>query len=244
MFNPIYYICVACPTIERTLDMVDKYVANGARALQIDMPSKDPYAETAFVKKMMSDSLASGADYDDFMDAIREIRRRYPELELHVVVYHDVVESIGLERFVEFGKEINVASFMIPNNTEKTSRYIEDNGIIDMKIIVHAMPESEVQTCVSAGKSGCPSIVAIRNKKPGEVDTEGLETYEKKYKYLREKGVTAPIYSVFGIKTKEALAAVKATGSQGAIIGNVLMNLWDDEAAFVKLLREFNSLAE
>lgn len=240
-FNPIYYMCAACPTTEKTIEMADKYIAHGAHALQIDMPSKDPYAETDFVKSMMSNSLDRSSDYKTYMDAIREIRFRHPELELHVVVYHDVVDSIGLDAFIDFGKEINVASFMIPNNTKETIEATENAGITDMKIIVHAMPDNEVKMCVDAGKH---NIVAIRNKKPGETDTPGLETYEKKYKFLRDKGVVSPIYSVFGISTKEALAAVKATGSDGAIIGNVLMRLWDDEYSLWKLLEEFNSLAE
>ena len=41
-FSVIYYVCIACPTVERTLEMVDRYVAHGAKAFQIDMPSKDP----------------------------------------------------------------------------------------------------------------------------------------------------------------------------------------------------------
>ncbi|MEG0913978.1 MAG: tryptophan synthase subunit alpha, partial [Oscillospiraceae bacterium] len=150
-FNPIYYICVACPTISKTLEMVDKYVAHGAKSFQIDMPSKDPYAETEFVKTLMKNTLNDGSSYDDYMGAIREIRRRHTNIELHVVVYHDVVETIGLKQFVDFGKEINVASFMIPNNTQETADYIEANGIIDMKIIVHAMPANELEACISAG---------------------------------------------------------------------------------------------
>ncbi len=43
------------------------------------------------------------------MDGIREIRRRHPELELHVVVYNDVVDAIGVEKFIAFGKEIGRA---------------------------------------------------------------------------------------------------------------------------------------
>lgn len=45
-FTPIYYVCIACPTITRTKEMVDKYVERGAKAFQIDMPSMDPFAET------------------------------------------------------------------------------------------------------------------------------------------------------------------------------------------------------
>ena len=43
----------------------------------------------------------------------------------------------------------------------------------------------------------------------------------------------------------ENLAAiVKETGARGAIIGNVLMRMWDDEEKCLALLEKFQSLAE
>ena len=68
-FSVIYYVCIACPTVERTLEMVDRYVAHGAKAFQIDMPSKDPFSETDFVKEMMKNTLSEGVGYDTYMDA-------------------------------------------------------------------------------------------------------------------------------------------------------------------------------
>ena len=70
-FTVVYYVCIACPTIERTIEMVDRYVAHGAKAFQIDMPSKDPFSETEFVKKMMKESLSANLTYDDYMNGIR-----------------------------------------------------------------------------------------------------------------------------------------------------------------------------
>ena len=127
-FSVIYYVCIACPTVERTLEMVDRYVAHGAKAFQIDMPSKDPFSETDFVKEMMKNTLSEGVGYDTYMDGIREIRRRHPELELHVVVYNDVVDAIGVEKFIAFGKEIGVRSFMIPGASLENFERIESEG--------------------------------------------------------------------------------------------------------------------
>ena len=76
-FTPIYYVCIACPTITRTKEMVDKYVERGANAFQIDMPSMDPFAETEFVKKMMKESLKSGITYRDYMDGARDIHTAF-----------------------------------------------------------------------------------------------------------------------------------------------------------------------
>ena len=238
-FNPIYYICIACPTVERTLEMVDQYVAHGARAFQIDMPSSNPFDETEFVKAMMQESLRENMTYDRYMDGIREIRSRHPDLELHVVVYDDVVKSIGMERFIDFGKEIRVASFMVPGLSLEDHRHIIRDSIQVFRRITHQMDPDDVKFCAEGDEN---EYICIRNKKPHEVGKPGLQTWDEKYAYLRAQGVKGNIYSVFGIKTKETLQNVKDSGAQGAIIGNVLMHLWDQE--LWALLAEFQSLAE
>lgn len=240
-FTPVYYVCIACPTTGRTLDMIEKYIEQGATAFQIDMPSKDPFSETEFVKSMMKQAREQEPDYDAYMDAIKTIRQRHPALEIHIVVYNDVIDSIGLERFTDFCKGIDAASLMIPGSSSENLLFLERNGFRVFRSIIHDLPEVRIQLAAGVGKDG---IVGLRNRKPGEVDKPGYETFEKKYAYVRERGVTAPVYSVFGISTKEELARIKATGAQGAIIGNVLMKLWDDPEAFTKLLNDFQSLAE
>lgn len=241
-FTTIYYICIACPTVERTLEMVDKYILNGAKAFQIDMPSKDPFSETEFVKAMMKGAVESDPDYDKYMDGIREIRRRYPKLELHIVVYNDVIDSIGLERFRDFCKEVGAESLMIPGSSSENLLFLEINGFRVFRSIIHEMPEVRIQLAEAVGENG---IISLRNKKPGEVDKPGFETFEKKYDYVvNTRKVRSPIYSVFGISSPEELLRVKKTGARGAIIGNVLMKLWDNEEKCFELLRGFQALAE
>ena len=240
-FTPIYYVCIACPTVEKTIEMVDKYVEHGATAFQIDMPSKDPFAETEFVKSMMKGSLDSVPDYDHYMDAIAQIRKKHPDLEIHIVVYDDVIDSIGTDKFCSFVKSVGAASIMVPGITPVHLTYAEKRGIKVFKGTIHEMHDEEIEYCAAAKED---DYISLRNKKPGEVDRPGYETWEKKYALMRERGVKGKIYSVFGIKSKEELAVVKKTGASGAIIGNVLMRLWNDEESLWKLFSDFQSLAE
>ena len=240
-FNIIYYICIACPTVKRTLAMIEEYVSHGADAFQIDMPSKNPYSETEFVKSMMQSARDEELNYDVYMTAIREIRKKYPKLKIHIVVYDDVINSIGLEKFCYFCREIDALSLMIPGSTSENLLFLELNNFRVFRIVTHELTEVRIQLACAVGKNG---IVSLRNRKPGETDIPGYETFERKYSYLRSRGITAPVYSVFGISTKVELANIRNSGAQGAIIGNVLMKLWDDKISFCKLIDEFQSLAD
>ena len=241
-FTPVYYICIACPTEEKTLAMVNEYVAHGATAFQIDMPSKNPYMETEFVKAMMKDCVDSGLNYESYMDAIREMRRRHPDIELHVVVYDDVIDSIGIDTLCKLCHEVGIASLMVPGITPENHAAATDRGVPVFRFIQHELPQTQVE--YAAKHSGPGDFICLRNRKPGEVDKPGYGTWEKKYAYIRAQGVTGRVYSVYGIHDKETLARVKATGASGAIIGNVLMKLWDDPERLWKLFGEFQSLAE
>lgn len=240
-FTPIYYVCIACPTVDKTLEMVDRYIEHGATAFQIDMPSKDPFAETEFVKSMMKDTLDANPDYDHYMEAICQIREKHPSLEIHIVVYDDVMSSIGPEKFCAFIQKIGAASIMVPGITDAHRAYAEELGIHVFRSTTHEMSDAQIDFCAAAKED---AYICLRNKKPGEVDRPGYETWEKKYALMRERGVKGNIYSVFGIKDKETLAVVKNSGARGAIIGNVLMHLWNDEEKLWKLMGDFQSLAE
>ena len=127
-FRPVYYMISGWPSLEKTREMVRRYVEHGVTALQFDMPGADPSRESAFIQQGMRHARALyGEDYDVFMDALRGIRCEFPELEIHLVVYPDVVERIGLERFGDFCQEIGIYS-VLPGDKDKM-KYLSNRGI-------------------------------------------------------------------------------------------------------------------
>ena len=85
-FSPAFYIINGWPSVEKTIEMVDKYVDHGVNAIQICMPSSNPYGESKFIQERMKHAIDQyGLNYDIFMDCIREIRKRHPKIEFHQV---------------------------------------------------------------------------------------------------------------------------------------------------------------
>ena len=241
-FYPVYYFTLACPTIERTLDMVDQYVEKcGVQGIQIDMPSGDPYGETDMVKAMMAKCLADHhGDYNVFMDAIRGIRAKHPGLEIHVVVYPDVVDAIGLEKFTEFCREINAFTVRIAGTDPcaESIRYLNGHGQITSDCIGYYMPEEDIERCRSAR-----GIIHMRSRRKTDAPNRGLETWAQRIAYVRGRGVSARIFATADMKTAQDLAVAREAGADGAYVGNVLMNLWNDEEALWKLLHEMQATA-
>jgi len=239
-FHPVYYLINSWPSRERTLEMVDKYVAHGVRALQIDMPSTNPWGESVYIQDRMKSAIDQyGLDYEVYMDVIREIRRRHPDLELHQVLYNDIVERVGLDKFIDFCKEMNFYTVMLDD--VKNSDRLNEAGIRTTDFIFYYLPEEQVQRAIET-----KNLVMLRSNKdhPEWVPRDGLHSWTDRVAYIRNRGVEGPVFAVAGILTKEQLEDVKAAKADGAYIGTTLMKLWDDEEALWKLLDELESVAE
>lgn len=239
-FHPVYYLINSWPSREKTLEMVDRYVAHGVRAIQIDMPSTNPYGESTYIQDRMHGAVEKyGLDYEVYMDVIREIRRRYPELEIHQVLYNDIVDRVGLDRFAAFCKEVGTYTVMLDDVAN--SDLLNAQGIRTTDFIMYYLPEEHILRAASTG-----NLVMLRSNKdhPEWVPRDGRHSWKDRVEYVRSRGVKGPIFAVAGILTKEQLEEVKASGADGAYIGTTLMKLWDDEEALWKLLEELESVAE
>lgn len=239
-FRIIYYISLACPTVARSFEMIEKYVRGGANSFQIDMPSSDPYGETDFIKKCMADALAANSDYSYYMDAFRKIRNNYPDIQLSIVVYKDVIDAIGIEKFTDFCNELKMYSVRLAGTDEREAytTYMRDHGLYTVEGIGYYMPQDNIDRV-----KGINNIVTLRTRRKTEVPNRGLETWKQRIDYIRAQGVTAPIFAVADMKTADDLMAARDGGADGVIVGNVLMRLWDDDEKFQEKLKELQSCA-
>ena len=239
-FSPTFYIINGWPSVEKTIEMVDSYVEHGVNAIQICMPSTNPYGESKFIQERMSHAIKTyGLDYGVFMDTIREIRRRHPDMEFHQVLYNDVADRIGLEKFAEYCLEIHTYTVMVDNND--SADYLNSRGVRTTDFLHYNMPEFMVERAIRT-----KNLVMLRSNSRYEdmAPREGLATWKQRIGWLRSRGVEGPIYAVSGIATKEQLEEVRAAGADGAYIGTALMQLWDNEEKLWETLDSFRSLTE
>ena len=170
-FRPVYYMISGWPSLEKTREMVRRYVEHGVTALQFDMPGADPSRESAFIQQGMRHARALyGEDYDVFMDALRGIRCEFPELEIHLVVYPDVVERIGLERFGDFCQEIGIYS-VLPGDKDKM-KYLSNRGIATAAFIGYDTSDAAIELARASDKH----IVFVSNANGRTQPREGLVT--------------------------------------------------------------------
>lgn len=241
-FNIMYYFTIACPTVEKTLEMIDRYAERGVNCIQIDMPSSDPFGESDFVKEMMRDALKEHPGYGYYMDAIRSVRRKHPDMIISMVVYPDVIDAIGVENYIAFLKEIDARYNMIAGVHEQCVKRMNEEKISLVRgAIAYHQPEYDIEDARAYDVS---DIVLMRTKRVTESLNRKCHAWADRVRLAREGGVKCQIWAVAEIGSGADMAERKNAGMQGAIVGNVLMRLWNDEDKLWALLDEFQSYAE
>lgn len=240
-FTPIYYVTICAPTIKKSLLMIDEYVNHGAKEFQVDMPSAHPIYETELIKGYMRDALAQYEGYAPYLDALREMRRKHPEIGLHLVLYPDVIQAIGLEALRAFVDENRIASIMVAGGDPQVLASLRRVGITTIERIERDMQDEQLRALSRYPET---QYLNFNYKRHAELQPHGCVSFQEKIAYIRKSGVRARILAVEGIANGQMMREVREAGANGALLGNALMRLWADEGALWALFDEFQAAAQ
>ena len=239
-FHLVYYISMGDPSIEYSLKKAELYLSKGVKSLQFDLPSRNPYRENPFIKERMSRAMEKYGDYEVFLQALTQFRKKYPDFEMQMVSYEDVILTIGTTRYIAFCKENNIKTVRISGDgvIEMARKDMNAAGIDTLTFIDYDMKQHEVEFACETGRA-----VMLRNARKGMEPREGMAHWPERIKFLRENGVMAPIYATAEIRSGKDLLEAKEAGAAGAFVGSCLMNLWDDEPSMLALLQDLEQAA-
>lgn len=209
-FHLVYYISMGTPTIEASLEKAETYLAQGVKALQFDLPSRNPYRETPFIRARMAKAWETYGGYEPFLKALTEFRRKHPDFEMQMVSYEDVILTIGTTRYIEFCKQNNIRTCRISGDgvIERARMDMNAAGIDTLTFIDYNLPEKDVEFAVQTGRA-----VMLRNVREGMEPRDGMVSWDERIRFLRRRGVTAPIYATAGITCGASLLEAKQAGA-------------------------------
>ena len=239
-FHLIYYINMGAPDIAYSLEKAEKYLSMGVRALQFDLPSRNPYRETPLIQEKMAYAYAKYESYSCFLEALTSFRSRYPDFEMQMVSYEDVVMTIGTTAYIDFFRKNAVKTCRISGEgvIELAREDFNRAGIDTLTFIDYDMKQKDIDFARQTGRR-----VMLRNIREGMEPREGMRSWKERISFLRENGIQAPIYATAGITCGADLIEAKKAGADGAFVGNCLMKLWEDEPQMENLLLDLEAAA-
>ena len=222
------FVMLGDPSAEDAVDIISTLIDAGADALELGIPFSDPAADGPTIQKSHLRALDGGATVNKCLDQISEIRRRYPEVPIGMLVYANVPYVRGLEKFYADLHASGADAVLIPDvPVREGAPFIEAATAagIDPVFIAPAQARPEVLEGVAANSRGYIYAVS-RDGVTGaerESQTKGLADVVSNISTYGG----APVLVGFGISTPQHVADAVAAGAAGAITGSAIAKIID-----------------
>lgn len=220
------FIMLSDPSPEDALEIISTVVDAGADAVELGVPFSDPVADGPAIQGAHVRALDGGASVDKALAQVRELRARYPELPIGMLIYANVAYVRGLERFYREFHEAGADSILLPDvplrESAPFSAAADAQGIAPI-YIAPAKASRETLEGVAANSRGY--IYAISRDGVTGADKEAtVEGLREVVDNVRSFG-GAPILLGFGISKPQHVADAIAAGATGAITGSAITNI-------------------
>lgn len=220
------FLMLSDPNPQAAVEIISAAVDAGADALELGVPFSDPIADGPTVQKSHVRALDGGARYSQALGQIRELRRRYPDLPIGMLMYSNVPFVRGLDNFYSEMHEAGADSILVADvpvrEGARFAEAAERNGIDPIFIAPARASEATLEGVAALSKG---YIYAIsRDGVTGterQAETTGLE--EVVENVTRFGG--APVLLGFGISTPRHVRDAIAAGASGVLTGSALLNV-------------------
>lgn len=86
------FVTLGDPSPELSLKIIDTLVQNGADALELGFPFSDPLADGPVIQGANLRALAAGTTPTQCFNLLAQIRAKYPELPIGLLLYANLVD--------------------------------------------------------------------------------------------------------------------------------------------------------
>ncbi|RRD95690.1 tryptophan synthase subunit alpha [Clostridiales bacterium COT073_COT-073] len=234
----ICYLSNGYPTLEASYVIAKEYANAGCRIIEVDFPARNPYLESEYLANRMAEALKACDDYSEYMRSIIRLKKELTEVQLLVLVYEDTILEIGVEKFIDFCKQNQLADILLvglKDNATKDKLMAE--GLQVSCYVQFHLPEEEIAL---ARKSNGFVYLQAKPYENQEVNSK-YPTLKDGISYLRECGITRPIYCGVGIHTAEDVKMAKAAGADAVFVGSSILKLHEDIPAMKQKIKEFKA---
>lgn len=203
-------------------------LAESADILELGMPFSDPLADGPTIQASVNRALEAGTTLPQCFEVIGNVRVKFQEKPIGLLVYLNLILSYGVEEFFATCEKQGVDSVLIPEMPVEEIALVEKEAQahdIDLVFLVSTnTPEDRVAKVIehSGGFIYAVSTPSITGAKT-EIAESTLAMI------LRLKSQTdLPICVGFGISSPDHIQKLKKAGADGAIIGSKLFEFRED----------------
>ncbi|MGF1690644.1 tryptophan synthase subunit alpha [Photobacterium kagoshimensis] len=239
------FVTIGDPTPEQSMRVIDTLVESGADALELGIPFSDPLADGPTIQGATIRALESGTTPAVCFDMITQIRTKYPDLPIGLLMYANLVFSAGIDKFYQQCAKAGVDSVLIADVPVDESADFraaaEKHGVHPIFI---APPNADEATLKTVSELGGGYTYLLSRAGVTGAETKAGMPVGHLLENLKKHNAPPAILG-FGISTPEQVKEAVAAGAAGAISGSavvkIIENNLDNHASMLSKLANFVS---
>lgn len=241
-FVPFVTLCD--PDFDRSLEIIDTLVQNGADALELGFPFSDPLLDGPVIQAANKRALDGGYSTDACFELLAKIRAKYPNIPIGLLLCANLVFVPTQEVFFKRCQEVGVDAVLIADlpvlAAEEFVPTAKKYGVQPVFICPPNADEATIER-IARLTEGYTYLVSRAGVTSAE-NQQHAQNLDSLITALKRSN-SAPILQGFGIAKPEQVKEAIALGCDGAISGSAIVKIieghLDNQTALLKTLADF-----
>ncbi len=239
------FVMLGDPDQATSVEIICALIEGGADALELGFPFSDPIADGPVIQKAGLRALASKIGQQACFDIIAEVRKRYPDIPIGLLLYSNLVFHTGIDAFYQKAAEAGVDSVLLADvPLREASLFQQAAKQHNIHHILIAPPNADDDALQAIAKASSGYIYLLGRAGVTGTDTAANAPVSQMVSRLNAyQG--APCIIGFGISSPAQVAQAVKDGAAGAIAGSATVKIieqhLDDKAAMLAALRDFTA---
>ncbi|MFT7682001.1 MAG: tryptophan synthase alpha chain [Moritella dasanensis] len=237
------FVTIGDPNREQSMAIIDTLVAAGADALELGIPFSDPVADGPTIQKATSRALNAGINPNICFEMLTEIRAKYPQMPIGLLLYANLVYGNGTANFMAKAAAAGVDSLLIADVPVQYGQQFKEAGDkVGIESIYIAPPNANDETLKQVAEQGSGYTYLLSRAGVTGAETKAEMPVGPLLAKLKSFNA-APCLLGFGISSPEQVKKAIEAGAAGAISGSAIVNIIEknlgDNAQMLQELAEF-----
>ncbi|MDH2998684.1 tryptophan synthase subunit alpha [Pasteurellaceae bacterium LFhippo2] len=241
-FVPFVTLCD--PDFDRSFEIIETLIANGADALELGFPFSDPLLDGPVIQAANKRALDGGYSTDACFEMLAKIRAKYPDIPIGLLLCANLVFVAGQDNFYQRCQQAGVDAVLIADlPVLAADEFIGSAKKYGIAPVFICPPNADQATIdkVAELTEGYTYLVSRAGVTSAENQSHAanLDTLVEGLK----RSNSAPILQGFGIAKPEQVKEALRLGADGAISGSAIVRIiernLDNQANLIKELGEF-----
>ncbi|WP_417615696.1 tryptophan synthase subunit alpha [Oceanisphaera sp.] len=232
------FVTLGDPTPEQSLKVIDALIAGGADALELGIPFSDPVADGPTIQAATLRALNAGTRTQTCFEMLTQVREKYPDMPIGLLVYANLVYAPGLDNFYSRAAAAGVDSVLVADAPlEMSAPFKAAADKAGIETIFIAPPNGDEATLKAIAETGSGYTYLLSRAGVTGTETKAGKPVDTLLATLKQFNAPPSLLG-FGISTPQQVREAISAGAAGAISGSAVVKIIEQHQGDFKAMTD------